>query len=171
MIKKPTNLNSDIYFHKYIMEAPAEDAVLSLMETQKLTLQLYSSLTNEQENYKYAPEKWTVKQVLQHIIDCERVLAYRLLRLNRKDNTVLPGFDENAYAENAPVQHLSTKEVLEEFNAVRASTIILVKRVASENLDFSCIASNQQVSPRLLAWMISGHNQHHLNILKERYHL
>jgi hypothetical protein len=171
MIQKPTDLNSEIYFHKYIMKAPAEDAVLSLVETQKLTQQLYSNLSAEQANYKYAPEKWTVKQVLQHISDCERILAYRLLRLNRKDNTTLPGFDENSYAENAPVQHLSTEEVLEEFNVVRASIIILVKRVASGNLDFTCIASKQNVSPRLLTWMISGHNQHHLNILKERYHL
>lgn len=127
------------------------------------------NLSVEKENFAYAEDKWTVKDVLQHMTDAERVFSYRALRVSRKDETPLPGFDENTYAKNTDVNNKSFASVKEELLALRKSTDILLTSFSEEQLKQRGIASNHPVTTNAIAFIIYGHLLHHINILKERY--
>ena len=120
-------------------------------------------------NYKYQLDKWTVKDVVKHIIDTERIFAYRALRFARFDNTQLPGFDENDYAKNIDTANVDMQELIEEFVLVRKSTIKLFESFTEKMLQNKGIASGKEISVLAIGFIISGHAIHHQNILKERY--
>lgn len=117
----------------------------------------------------YAEGKWTVKEVLQHIIDNERVQAYRALRIGRNDKTPLPGYDENLFAANASVSGRDVGELLEEFAIVRRSNIMLFENFNEEEQQRSGLCNNVPISVLALGFVLVGHQIHHANILKERY--
>ncbi len=118
----------------------------------------------------YAPGKWNVKDIIQHIIDAERVFAYRAMRISRADTTPLPGFDENAYAENTTAATRTLEDLLNEFDAVRTSTIILFKSFSNDMLQREGTASGKTITPLAIGFTIAGHAIHHVNVLKERYY-
>lgn len=120
-------------------------------------------------DYRYAEGKWTIKDILQHLIDTERIFAYRALRIARNDQTALPGFDETAYAgaTDANARHL--QNLLTELSIVRQGTIHLFKSFTSEDLLKTGTASGYNVSVRALGYLIIGHQYHHIKIYKERY--
>lgn len=120
-------------------------------------------------DYVYAPEKWTIKDILQHLIDSERVFAYRALRFARKDATVLPGFEENDYAAVAGGNQRSIRELLTELAVVREATLCLFRTFSEETLLLRGIASGREVSVRALGFIIIGHQNHHQQIFQERY--
>jgi uncharacterized damage-inducible protein DinB len=120
-------------------------------------------------DYRYADDKWTIKEIIQHIIDAERIFAYRALRISRNDQTPLPGFDENEYIDNTNGNSRSIQELLTEFSAVRHSNLLLFKSFATEQLTRMGIASNHPVSVRALAFLIIGHQKHHQKVFLERY--
>jgi len=118
---------------------------------------------------RYEEDKWTVKQVIQHITDAERVFSYRLLRLGRGDETPLPGFDENSYAETANVEHRDEEELISELVAVRSGTFSLVKSLTGEMISGSGVTGDYRITVPALLYVIAGHFEHHLYILEERY--
>ena len=120
-------------------------------------------------DYRYAEGKWTIKEILQHLIDAERIFAYRALRFARNDKTPLPGFDENDYVAEAHADKRSIQELLTELAVVRQATQSLFKSFSQEELLRKGIASNNPVSVRALGFVIIGHQNHHERIFQERY--
>ncbi len=118
----------------------------------------------------YSEGKWTVKQMLQHIIDTERIFAYRAMRISRGDTTPLPGFDENLFAENAVANHRTLNDLLEEFTLVRNANIAMVKSMRENDFHKIGICSNQNISCGAILFAIVGHAMHHHEILRERYY-
>jgi len=120
-------------------------------------------------DYRYAEGKWTIKDIIQHIIDAERIFAYRALRISRNDQTPLPGFEENDYVENTNANGRSIQELLTEFSAVRHSNLLLFKSFSEEQLIRMGISSNHPISVRALGFLIIGHQKHHQRVFQERY--
>jgi hypothetical protein len=120
-------------------------------------------------DYSYAGGKWTIKDIIQHIIDAERIFTYRALRFSRNDKTELPGFDENIYVDDANGSKRSIMELLTELSAVRHSTMLLFKTFNEEQLLRIGIASNNPMSVRALGFVIIGHQNHHQKVFEERY--
>ena len=120
-------------------------------------------------DYRYAEGKWTIKDIIQHLIDAERIFAYRALRVSRNDKTPLPGFEENDYVDNANANDRSIQDLLTEFSAVRQSTLLLFKSFSEEQLKRLGIASNAAVSVRAIGFIIIGHQKHHQKVFQERY--
>ena len=120
-------------------------------------------------DYRYEKNKWTIKDIIQHLIDSERIFAYRALRFARNDNTVLPGFDENSYAENTSANLRSIQDLLSEMAVVRQATLSLFKSFTQEQLMKFGVASDNQIQVCAIGFIIIGHQKHHQNIFKERY--
>ncbi len=140
-----------------------------LRQSYQSTPSLLLSLTGEQWNFAYAPGKWTVKEVMLHLTDCERIFAYRALRFARNDKTELPGFEENEYAPNAHAGRRSEVSIIEEYKAVRNATITLFNYFDEEMLNRTGYANGHEFSVKLTGAIIAGHEVHHLQILKDRY--
>ena len=157
------------YYARYIELVPGDDALPALRSQIEGTLQLLSGLSDAAALRRYEPGKWTIKQVVGHVCDGERVFSYRALRIARGDQTPLPGFDENAYAARADSDARPIAHLCHEFGAVRAATLALFDSLGAEALARRGTASNAAVSTRALAWMIAGHELHHVKILRERY--
>ncbi|MGK4567904.1 DinB family protein [Flavobacterium sp. 3HN19-14] len=120
-------------------------------------------------DYRYAEGKWTIKDIILHLIDAERIFAYRALRFARKDKTPLASFDENEYVDNALANNRSVQDLLSEFATVRQSTLALFKSFSAEMLSETGTASGKEMSVRALGFVIIGHQKHHQKVYKERY--
>lgn len=159
------------FFQRYIDLVPDGDIINTLKQQAKETITFFATLPADKHDYRYAEGKWSIKQVLMHIIDTERVMSYRALVAARGDKTtVLHGMDENLYAETAPYTERTMEEILDEFNAVRASTIHLFANISTEqSVQKANNSDGSYFTPRSLAYIIAGHLLHHLSIVKERY--
>lgn len=166
---RPLPNSYPFHFDKYINLIPEEEVIDALNNQEKNAAQLFESISEEQSLYKYAEKKWTVKEVLQHVIDCERIFTYRALSIARKDSNILPSFNENQYAANAEANKRSWKDLLEEFITFRRSTILLFRSFEKENLLLSGQINDYQMSVLALGFTIAGHAAHHISIIKERY--
>lgn len=167
-MKKSQILEMPQFFDRYINLV--DD--IELMEGLQTTVSLFEAMVDlleKNQEKRYAPGKWTPKEVLQHIIDTERIMAYRALRISRKDPTELPGFDEAIFVANANIESRSIKDLLEEFNLVRMSNIALFRNMNDEMLSVKGISNKVSICALSLGFVIIGHPIHHLNILKERY--
>jgi uncharacterized damage-inducible protein DinB len=120
-------------------------------------------------DYRYAEGKWTIKEIIQHVIDTERIFAYRALRISRDDQTPLPGFDENDYIDNTSANSRSIQDLLTEFSAVRHSNMFLFKSFSAIQLERVGTASNAVVSVRAIGFIMIGHQKHHQKVFQERY--
>lgn len=169
MIQKPNILDPKTYFKSFIDQLSDEDLLTSLQRTKMETIQFLKSVPSNKEGFRYAENKWTLKQVALHIVDCERILSYRALCLARKEQKEFPGFDEGLYAENDFSEDRSLESIYSEFELVRNATIALMKSLHPNAMDNLGIANNISISPKIMGWFIAGHNQHHLNVIKERY--
>jgi len=123
----------------------------------------------EKHDYRYAEDKWTIKDIIQHMIDAERIFSYRALRIARGDKTPLPGFEENDYAVTANGNKRTIQELLTEFSAVRHATLLLFKSFAEYELTKMGTASNKEISARAIGFIILGHQKHHQKVFSERY--
>ncbi len=159
------------YYGKYIEKVPHDDALASLATQAEDTLRLVRGLDDARALHRYAPGKWSVKEVLGHVSDAERVFAYRALRIARADETPLAGFDENAYVPAGRFDARPVESLAAEFAAVRAATLALFRALDADALLRRGTASGQPVSVRALAWIIAGHERHHHALLVERYGL
>ena len=156
-------------FLNYINKAANKDVVSALRSNRKAFTKLLSSIPRKKRNHAYAPGKWTLKESLQHMIDAERVFAYRALRMARMDATPLPGFDENSWAVAANQQDRKWKELVKEWMLVRATTEIMFASFSDKELLFEGRASNLAINALALGYVIAGHTEHHLQLFKERY--
>ncbi len=157
------------YYQSYVELVSEGDFVNLLEEGIDKTTRLVSHLSEEQGMFRYAAEKWTVKELLGHMADTERIMAHRLLSVVRGDAVSLPGFDEEVYVKSASFNEQSINDLLQNLQAVRSSTIHLVKSIDAESMQKSGTANNSNVTARALVVIILGHELHHCNILRDRY--
>jgi DinB superfamily len=157
------------FYETYVSKVPGND-VLSQLESQRLqTAQLFAASTERDGNFRYAPGKWTIKEVVGHLSDTERVFAYRALRIARGDQTPLPGFEQDDYVKNGNCTEQSLADLVQEFGLIRATTLTLFRSLSAEAWGRQGTASSNPVTVRALAFIIAGHELHHREILKERY--
>ena len=169
MSQRPKENEHSSYFALYIRQAKG-DQILDTLDTGEKDLITYlESLPIEKWDHKYAPDKWTIKEAVIHIIDTERIFAYRALRIGRRDPTPLRGFDQNDYVPFYQADKRTPASLIEEYRSVRHASRSLFLHFSEEDLLAMGTASDQPVSCRALAFMIAGHEQHHLSIFKERY--
>lgn len=167
-ITKPSP-REDFYFSRYINVALKDDLISSLETSRKEVLETLERLSEREADYRYAEGKWSIKEVLSHCMDTERILCYRALCFSRKEELMLPGFDQDKYANEDVSSGIPFADLLQEYNLLRQSTILFFKRVNAENLDFQGIASNVDITARELGWTIAGHDIHHLRVIEEKY--
>lgn len=144
--------------------------IITALEAGKETLKNYfDSLPPQHWMHRYAPEKWSIKEVVQHMIDTERIFSYRALSFARGETQSLPAYDENIYAHNSMADYHTPEDIMAEYFAVRQSTIILFKSFSAEVMQRTGIANNVQFTVAQMGYIIAGHELHHLSVLKERY--
>ena len=157
------------FYHNYIRQVQVTDLMEAFESCTKQWVDLLQSIPEDQWNYAYAEGKWTIKELVQHVIDAERIFSYRALRIARKDQTPLPAFDENAYAPASKAERRTKKDLVEETEIVRRSTIKLFESFDDEQLEAAGIASGGSTYVKAIGFTIIGHVKHHQNILEERY--
>jgi len=167
--KRPQQDEYAIAYGRYIDLVPSGDFLEILQNQRRELVEMLSPLTEQQANFRYAPGKWSIKEVLGHIIDAERIFGYRLLRFARADNTPLSSFEQDGYVTNGNFASRSLPDLLEEFSAVRQSTICLVRSLDHEAWLRRGIASQKEVSVFALGFIIAGHERHHRIILEKHY--
>ena len=157
-------------FYAYYVSLVEETNVVSALQNQAGELRnLFTEISAEKENFRYAPSKWSVKELLGHLTDGERVFSYRALRISRGDRTPLAGFEESNYVANSNFGDSSFADLVEEFSLLRAANVFLFKNLTEEAWLRVGTASDAAVSVRALAFIMVGHVCHHMNILRERY--
>jgi len=169
---KVTELKSseyDIAFKPYIDKVWEDSLLKSLKKGRKKTIKFFKKIPKSKLNFQYEEGKWTVKDILLHLIDSERAFAYRALQFSRSKEASLEGFDENEFVNNANANSRSVKSLLKEYKAVRKASICLFKHSSNENLQKSGKANNKALSVRAAGFLICGHELHHQQIIKERY--
>ena len=170
IIPKPEAGEYAPYVIMYISLLPDDGFILKhLDDNLRATTEFIRSLPEAKLNYRYAEGKWTIKEILAHHIDDERIYAYRALRFARNDQTELPGFEQDDYAAESGANERSLDDLLEEFAFVRKSTIALFNSFDDRVLTRSGVANGNVMSVRAIAYHIAGHELHHVNIIKERY--
>ena len=157
------------YFGTYVNEVEGDDALSVLAAARRSTAEFLAGIAPARAGYRYAPGKWTLREVIGHLSDAERIFSYRLLRVARGDATPMAGFDENVYVPAGRFESRSLAEVAQEFGAVRDATLALVRSLDAAALAQRGVASNTPVSARALVWIMAGHERHHLQVLRERY--
>jgi hypothetical protein len=157
------------FFDRYLNLVKEQDVVKALKKNTKQFRKLLDSIPKKKVNYAYAEGKWTIKQLIQHVIDAERVFAYRAMTFSRKDAAPLPGFDENQWADNAQTNHRHWSDLVSEFKAVRRSTELLFESFTDEQLLSTGTAGNHPANALGFGFICAGHALHHLGIIKERY--
>jgi uncharacterized damage-inducible protein DinB len=170
-ITKPSDAEMPEYYRYYVGLVPENDLLKGLKATSTAWEKLLSEVSMEQFQGRYAEGKWTLAEVLMHLMDTERIFAYRAFRFSRKDETVLPGFNENHYIQNLSVQpsNANPKQWLKWHRNLRAGTLDLFESLTLEQLDFQGNANGLKTTPRALGFMNSGHDLHHLKVIQERY--
>ncbi|MGH7623848.1 MAG: DinB family protein [Gemmatimonadaceae bacterium] len=157
------------YFARYIERVPEGDILDTLTRQSAETATLLAGVSESEASFRYAPDKWSIRQVVGHMGDTERIMLYRALSFARGEQAMLPGFDENAYVDDARFDGRSMKGLADEFRLVRAATIPFFAALTPEELRRVGAANNRTYTVRALAWIIAGHEMHHVSLLRERY--
>ena len=168
-IHRPTENQFPKYYGTYIDKVANDDLINCLTEGVDLVWAYINTLSEDKLNYRYAAGKWTIKEILIHLMDAERIFAYRALRFARNDKTELAGFEENDYVPQSNATSRTHQSLQEEYKAVRANTHELFKNMTEEMLDRGGKANGQEIAVRALGYIIVGHELHHLQVIKERY--
>jgi uncharacterized damage-inducible protein DinB len=167
--KRPQQGDYALYYENYVALVPGGDFLEILLNQQRDLVRLLSPLTEEQADFRYAPRKWSIKEVLGHISDTERIFAYRLLRIARGDQTPLAGFEQDGYIQNGNFSARKLSDLLQEFSNVREATISLVRSLDDAAWLRRGTASQKEVSVLALAFVIAGHERHHRILFEQRY--
>jgi DinB superfamily len=157
------------FYETYVSKVQGSDILATLDDQRRQMLLLLSGRTESDGDIRYAPGKWSVKEVLGHICDGERILSYRALCIARGDSTPLPGYDENAYVANAPFARHPLPDLIEDFIAVRRATLSLFRNFDDNAWMRRGKANNNEVTVRAIAYIIAGHELHHRMALQEKY--
>ena len=156
-------------FNRYISLVSEDDVVAAIERQTEERAALLASIGEEKSTFRYAPEKWSIKQVFGHIADGERVFAYRLLCIARGETQSLPGFEENDYVRAANFDDLPFAAIVDNLAAVRKATLSLMRGLSAEAWTRIGVANGNKISARAIAYVIAGHERHHLRVLRERY--
>ncbi|MFA5297595.1 MAG: DinB family protein [Lutibacter sp.] len=157
------------HYKQYILELGDVDLFKILNTSSEDLLKTVKDLSEEKLVFRYDEGKWTIKELVQHLIDTERIMSYRALRFSRNDTTELSGFNENWYVENSNGNDRNFNDLVEEFTSTRQASISLFKSFTNEMLTLSGTANGSDMTVRALGFIIAGHQMHHLKIIKERY--
>lgn len=169
MLQHPNESEYPEYYKPYVSLVPEGDLLTILKDNLDQITELFAAISEENSLFRYAENKWSIKEVLGHITDTERIMSYRLLRVGRGDKTALAGFDENFYVKGAQTDRLPLKAILEDFIATRKGTITLIQNMPETAWTNKGIANGTEITPRAIAYIIAGHETHHRNIITERY--
>jgi DinB family protein len=168
-VTKPDSTEYPPYFEKYISLVPDGEITVTLAKQIEGGLNLIRGLSESQGELRYAPGKWSVREVIGHLIDTERIFAYRAMRFARNDATPLPGFDENAFVANGGFGARSLADLADEFEYTRKSNVYLLKNLDADASLRRGLSNNNEISVRAIAYIIAGHELHHSEILRTRY--
>ncbi len=169
MITPPEITEYQPYYGRYISLVPGRDLTQTLDAQLAQSLPMLSAIGGQKSLHRYAPAKWSIKEVLGHLIDAERIFTCRALRFARKDPTPLPGFDQDPYVAAANFDSRPWNDLIAEFEHVRRSTILFFRSLTPEDLLRSGTASEHAITVRALGYIIAGHELHHMGILRDRY--
>ncbi len=169
MVSRPEPNEYSAYYQRYIDMVPAQPLLQHLSDQKEETAAFLRSIPADKADFRYAEGKWSVKEVIGHICDTERVMAYRLLRASRGDRTPLAGFDENQFVAHANFSSRSINDLVQEYQAVRQATLALAASLSDEAWLRLGNANGNEVSARALGYIIAGHELHHLGVIRERY--
>lgn len=169
MLARPSNAEYVAHFGRYVDLVPEGDIREVLEQSLRTTSELYATFTEERGGYRYAPDKWSLKQVLGHVTDNERIMSYRALRTARGDRTPLAGYDENLLVSNASFDDMPLTAIVEDYAAVRRATLTLLNGVADEAWTRTGVVSGNEASARAWIYILAGHELHHLNVIRDRY--
>lgn len=167
--KRPRQGDYALHYERYVALVPSGDFLEILQDQRRELVALLSPLSDEQADFRYAPGKWSIKEVLGHVIDAERIFAYRLLRIARGDETPLASFEQDGYIKTGNFSARKLDDLLSEFSAVREATICLVRSLDDAAWLRRGTASQKEVSVLALAFIIAGHDRHHRVILEKQY--
>ena len=168
-LDRPELEEVDAFYRGYISTADGIDLFAALQRASDRFTAIMATVPADRGDHRYAEGKWSIKEMLQHLIDTERIMAYRALCFARGESTALPGFDENDYAAASEADRRSLSELIAEHDVVRASTMALFRSFSQDTLLRKGSANNRSFTVRSLGWSIAGHSEHHVRILQERY--
>ena len=169
LIMKSLELILPDYTRGYVSLVEKDRLHEAIRKNTKAFRKLLRNIPDDKINYAYAPGKWTIKQMLQHITDAERVFAFRALWFARRDASPMPGFDENNWASHAPVTMRHWDDMVKEYRHVRKSTELMFRSFSLQDLQTQGISNNNPINVAALGYLCAGHVAHHINIIKERY--
>ncbi|HVT05064.1 MAG TPA: DinB family protein [Thermoanaerobaculia bacterium] len=157
------------YYETYVSLIKSDD-IESVLRAQLTDMKsLIGSAVGDKETFRYAPEKWSVRQLVGHVTDSERIFGYRALALGRGETAALPAFDETLYMANSPFAGITLTEIWSELESLRQANILMVHKFRPEDWARVGVANNNRASTRAITYVLAGHAQHHMNVLKERY--
>jgi uncharacterized damage-inducible protein DinB len=169
-INRPKQGDYPPYFELYLSNLPQDKNAYELFTQSNMdTIDLITSVDGETLTYRYAEGKWNILEIIQHLMDSERIFAYRALRISRGDKSENPGFDENIYAVNSNASSRNIMDMVREYSLLRASTIELFKSINEEAMHLVGLANGFRVTPASLAYAIIGHERHHLAVIEDKY--
>ena len=157
------------FYHNYINHVPENDLMTAFKNQTPVVIQFFQNIPENKIDYAYAQGKWTIKEILMHIMDDERIYAYRALRIARNDKTELPGFEQDDYVPYSRANERSIQSIRKEYVTVRKATLSLFRSFSGEDLQRRGTANNNVSSVRGLLYHLAGHELHHLEIIKEKY--
>lgn len=164
---KPDEHNA--YYSMYIDRVPDGNIVDTLSRQIPETLAFLRAIPESKADHRYAPGKWSIKEIIGHLADGERVFQYRAWRFSRADDTPVPGFDENLYVANAPFSRLRMRDLIDDFEHLRRSSIYMFASMDEEAFARRGVANDHEISVRAIAYIMAGHETHHLQVMRERY--
>ncbi|MEJ2614575.1 MAG: DinB family protein [Ignavibacteriaceae bacterium] len=168
-MRRPEKNEYAPFYEGYIKDVIGNDPFRNLENQYQEIQSILQSLTAEEANFAYSEGKWTVKEVLGHLIDTERIMDYRALCIARKEKQSLPGFEQDDYVREANFKDINISNLLEDYRTVRKSTMSLFKNFTENMLNQRGVANGKEITVLALLYIIAGHEQHHLKILKEKY--
>lgn len=157
------------YYSSYIDEVSDGDIVARLEQQLPETLAFLRSIPESMHDHRYAPGKWSIREIVGHLSDGERVFQYRAWRFSRADTTPVPGFEENDYVANGPFSRVSMSDLISEFESLRKATVKMFSAMDADAMERRGTANDAEISVRAIAWILAGHVDHHQRIIRERY--
>ena len=168
-MSRPAETEYPIFYHNYVSKTTGNDIIKALEDANAESVKLLKTINDEKGTYAYADDKWILNEVIQHMIDTERVFAYRMMRISRGDKTPLPGFEQDDYVPNCNIEGKKLTDLMVELTLLRISTVMMAKSFSNEMLKRTGTASNGTVSVRAIGFIIAGHEIHHMQVIKEKY--
>ena len=168
-MNRPNENEYPVYYSNYI-NLVEDDNIISVLENQiDFVKEFFINISEEKSNFRYAEGKWTIKEVFGHVIDTERIFAYRALRISRNDKTPLPGYDQDLFVKNSNFKNVSLQNLVDEFISVRKSNLMMFKNFSSEMWLNIGTANEKLISVRAIAFILAGHLLHHLKVIEQKY--